>query len=183
MQYLHVLPVQRSLARLRPSQAFHDIVCKCRIMLAIFPIILAYRTRHCTEEAGSRRGIIDTRRRHQWFVSLRDFHCKGIHTYVGVDLYRSKYMLRQEITSFFFSAQAWRPSTCEGAHSSFVPLTTAAVAVTTSTQPSPIQPPSSIIRALYGRPSIKQGGGRLPTVPCVRFNTCLLYTSPSPRDS
>ena len=31
------------------------------------------------QNQGSRRGIIDTRRRHQWLVSLKDFRCKGIH--------------------------------------------------------------------------------------------------------
>ena len=43
IQYLHVLVVQRSLTVLRPSQAFHDIICECRILLAIF-LIVAYRT-------------------------------------------------------------------------------------------------------------------------------------------
>ena len=33
MQYLHVLVVQRSLTVLRPSQAFHDMLCECRILL------------------------------------------------------------------------------------------------------------------------------------------------------
>ena len=39
---------------------------------------------------------------------------------------------------FFSSAQAWRPSIYERAHSSFAPPTTTAVAVTTSTQLWPI---------------------------------------------
>ena len=73
--YLHVLVVQRSLTVLRPSQAFHHVICGCRIMFAIFPTV-AYRT--CTE-AGSRRGVNDTRRRHQLLVSLMDCRCKGIH--------------------------------------------------------------------------------------------------------
>ena len=42
-QYLHVLVLHRSLAVLRPSQVFHDILCDRRIMFAIF-LIVAYRT-------------------------------------------------------------------------------------------------------------------------------------------
>ena len=32
-----------SLTVLRPSQAFHDVICECRILFAIFPTV-AYRT-------------------------------------------------------------------------------------------------------------------------------------------
>ena len=60
VQYLQVLAVQRSLAVVRLSQAFHDAICECGIMLAIFSTV-AYRT--CTE-AGSKRGMNDTKRRY-----------------------------------------------------------------------------------------------------------------------
>ena len=75
MQYLHVLAVQRSLTVVRPSQAFHVQYVSIRVTFAIFSIV-AYRT--CTE-IGSRRSIIDTSRRHQVMVSLKDFRCHGIH--------------------------------------------------------------------------------------------------------
>ena len=42
--------VYGTLTAVRPSQAFHDAICECRIMFAIFSTV-AYRT--CTE-AGSR---------------------------------------------------------------------------------------------------------------------------------
>ena len=99
--------------------------------------------------------------------------------------------------TFSISAQAWRPSTYERVHSSFVPLTTAAVAVTTQ-QLWPTIGRRPVV--CYERHCIKQGGdgslpspvfrfiwqggaalyrplcsvlysrgGRLCTVPCVRF--------------
>ena len=45
----------------------YDVICGCRTVFAIFSIV-AYRIYMSivyTEEAGSRRGIIDTRHRHQ----------------------------------------------------------------------------------------------------------------------
>ena len=71
----HALAVHRSIIVVRPTQAFHDEVCECRLVLAIFATVV-YRT--CAE-AGSRRGVFDTTRRHQLLVSLKDFGCKGIH--------------------------------------------------------------------------------------------------------
>ena len=79
------LVVQRSLTVLRPSQALHDPILGevSNTVFAIFPIV-AYRT--CIYvvciEAGRRRGIIDTRRRHQWAVgfSLKGFRCKCMNT-------------------------------------------------------------------------------------------------------
>jgi len=50
-----ILLVQRSLTVPRPGQAFHDIVCECRIPLAIFPTV-TYRT---YTVAASRRGVPD----------------------------------------------------------------------------------------------------------------------------
>ena len=73
IQYLsdiHVLAFQRSLTVVRPSQALHDATCEGRIMFVFFSTV-SYRT--CTEQAGSRRGITDTRRFHPmmsgWFPS------------------------------------------------------------------------------------------------------------------
>ena len=73
MVHSHARAVKRGLIVLRPTQAFHGEIFECRILLAIFPTV-AYKT--CAE-AGSRRGI-DTTRRHQCLVSLKDFGCKGI---------------------------------------------------------------------------------------------------------
>ena len=74
------------------------------------------------QAAGSRRCIIDTRRRPQWcLVSLKVFFCKGIQRKVskmpGVYLSTSKFYAKEGTKEpFFFPAQAWRPSTYEGAH-------------------------------------------------------------------
>ena len=38
-----------------------------------------WRNGHVYTEGGSRRRMIDTRRRHHLLVSLKDFRCKGIH--------------------------------------------------------------------------------------------------------
>ena len=75
----------------------------------------------------------------EWLVSLMDFGCKGIpgrcrRCPVSINLYAKE----GKKEPFFLSAQAWRFSMYEGAHSSFIPPTTATVAVTTSTQLSPI---------------------------------------------
>ena len=86
---------------------------------------------------------------------------------------------------FYSSAQAWQPCIYEGADSSFVPPTTAAVAVTISKQLWAIDHRPVLLLHYYGRPRIKQGGdgslpspvfgfiqrggGRLCTVPCVWF--------------
>ena len=62
IQNLHILVVDRGVTVLRPNQAFHDIICvsdtACDFVKDIYVIVY-------TEEAGSRRGIIDTRHRHQ----------------------------------------------------------------------------------------------------------------------
>ena len=82
IQYLHdVLVVQRGLTVLRPSQAFHDIVCECRILLAIFQI-MAYRTymslyiqkKQVAGEVSSTPGAVIS----EWLVSLNDFRSKSI---------------------------------------------------------------------------------------------------------
>ena len=86
---------------------------------------------------------MDTRRRHQWLVFPEGF---SLQVYTpdtgGIEdaRYLSMYMLRKARRNLFFSsAQASRPSTYQGAQSSFVPpTTTAAVAFTTSTQLWPI---------------------------------------------
>ena len=119
--YLHVIVVQRSLAVVRPIQAFLDAIFGCRIMFATFPTA-TYRT--CTE-ASSGRGINGIRRRHQWLVYLIDFRCKGIHRCGRYPVPINLYAKEDKKKSMFGSAQAWRPSTNERAHSSFIPLTTA----------------------------------------------------------
>ena len=81
IQYLHVLVVQRSLTVLRPSQAFHDMICECRILLANFPIV-AYRTymslyvqkEQVAGEVSLTPGTVIS----EWLASLKDFRCKGI---------------------------------------------------------------------------------------------------------
>ena len=39
IQYLHVLVVQGSRTVLRPGQAFHDVLCECRVLFAIVPTV------------------------------------------------------------------------------------------------------------------------------------------------
>ena len=129
-------------------------------------------------EARSRRGIIDTRRRHQWVVgiSLKRFRCKGTNTpdRRGVEdvRYLSIYLPRKATRSLFFeSIQAWRPSTYyEQCHNSFAPPTPAA-AVAVTTQCAAVanrSPPGSIVVLR----SASNGGGVAPFRPrCVRFYT------------
>ena len=57
----------------RLNEAFHDEICECRILPAMFPTV-AYMT--CTEE-GNMRVIEDTRRGHHRLVSLKDFSLQG----------------------------------------------------------------------------------------------------------
>ena len=121
---LHVLAVQRSVTVVRRSQAFHDAICEYRVlMIAIFSTV-AYRTR---TETGSRPRVHSTRGR-QWLL-------QG-YTQVGVPdtRYLSINLLRRARRNLYFDPpklQAWRPSTYRRAHSSFVPVNIAAVAVTT----------------------------------------------------
>ena len=86
----------------------------------------------------------------------------------------SIYMLRRATRKlrFFSSAQAWRPAVYEGDHSSFVPPTTAAAAVATSTPQVPVAYRSSLgsiniilWKALY---QARGGGVSLPS-PVLRF--------------
>ena len=60
-KYLRVLAVQHSLTVVPSSQAFRDAICEYRVMSAIFLTVV--RKGYSENEAGSRRGIIDTRRR------------------------------------------------------------------------------------------------------------------------
>ena len=54
IQYLHVLAVQRSRTIVRPSQAFHDAMCECGVMFAIFSTLVDNGT--CTKTGiNSRR--------------------------------------------------------------------------------------------------------------------------------
>ena len=81
IQYFHVLVVRRSLTVLRPRQAFHDIICECRILLAIFAIG-AYRTymslyihkKQVAGEVSLTPGTVIS----EWLVFLKDFRCTGI---------------------------------------------------------------------------------------------------------
>ena len=77
----HVLVVQRSLAVLRPSQAFHDIARECRILLAIFPMVAhrIYVSFHVQKkqvagEVSLTPGTVIS----ESLVSLKDFRYKGI---------------------------------------------------------------------------------------------------------
>ena len=110
-QYLYGLVVQRSLTVLRHSMIYY-VMCGCRIVFAIFSDsgvqdMTCYK---CTEEAGSRRDIIDTRRRHQWWFPRRIFVAR-VYTGrrqrcpVSIDLYIKWYMLRKARKSFF--CQPW----------------------------------------------------------------------------
>ena len=102
-------------------------------------------------------------------VSLMDCCCKGTHRTLGVDdtwhpVSINLYAKEGKKERTFLSAQVWRPSTYyeRACTYSFVPLTTAAVAVTT--QPWLIYrlPPKSITE-LWKASCIKQGEGRLST--------------------
>ena len=68
-QYLYGLVVQRSLTVLRPSQAFHDMLRNMWVSKSVRDFsdsgVQDMTLYKCTEEAGSRRGIVDSRRRHQ----------------------------------------------------------------------------------------------------------------------
>ena len=108
--------------------------------------------------AGSRRGIIDARRCHQslWLVSLKDFRSKGIHGGVEVAQYlASNDMPRKARSNLYFLIRPSlvKPTYYEQAHSSFVPLAAAAVAVTTQYAAVAYRsPPSNTIvlwKALY----------------------------------
>ena len=129
----------------------------------------------CAEEAGSRRGIVYTRRRHQWLDSLKYFSLQGyINRQVAVEdaRYLSIYKLKARRNLFFYPPKL---GLHEEAHSSFNyccgrrHYKYAAVAYRS--------PPTCTIvvvwKALY-----QAGGGRLPTVPCVRFYTSRGGTAP-----
>ena len=86
----HVFIVERGLSVLRPNQAFVDNVKRSNMYASQFPILLFFAIfqKHrrtggvCTEAQGSRRGIIDARRHHQYVVQLvclKDFYSEGTH--------------------------------------------------------------------------------------------------------
>ena len=89
----------------------------------MFAFFRQWRTGHVCTETDSRRGENGTRHR-QGLFSLINCRCKGIHR---CGRYPEPMDLSAEEgkkVPTFRSSQAWRPSTYERAHSSFVPLTT-----------------------------------------------------------
>ena len=131
-------------------------------MLAIFTTVAC---RACTE-AGSRRGVSETRRRHQCLSSLKEFRSKGIQM-LEVTRYVSIFMLREGRRNL----RCELPKLGDPLHSSdhvslFVPPTTAAVAVPRHLWPIGCRP--EVLRH-YGRPYIEQGGHHSPPSPVVGF--------------
>ena len=144
--------------------SFRDVICEIRIMFAAIFSTVVHRT--CTE-AGSRRGINDSRRRHQRLLSLMDFRCKGVYRCGRYPVLVSIYMLSKEGKKepTFMSAQAWRPATSELIAPLYHSLLLQSPSIRTHLWPIGRRP---VVFSCY-RPCIKQGGdGSLP-FPCVRF--------------
>ena len=158
-----------SLAVVRPSQAFHPWWCdtlvrEYRVMLSSFR---QWRTEHVQKQVtgtvSMTPGAVS-----EWLL----------HGYTQVwqipGIYRFMCWGGQGGTYTFWSARAWRPSTYGRAHSSFEPLTTAAVvAVTTQLWPTSRRSPPSSITLLntISTALLETGGrGRHSIVPCVPFN-------------
>ena len=78
IQCLHILVVQRSLTVLRPSQAFHDIICECKNTTHDFVkdiyMSLYTQKKQVAGEVSLTPGTVIT----EWLVSLKNFRGKGI---------------------------------------------------------------------------------------------------------
>ena len=125
-------------------------------------------------ETCSRRGMTDTRRHHLISVmvdfpdglSLQGYTQTGVQDTRYLSINKARKARRNE--HFDPPKLDDPPPTSELPRSSFVPLTTSAAAVAVTTQLSPIGR-RPVVLWYYGRPCIKQGEGRLSTIPCVRL--------------
>ena len=126
IQYLHVPAVQRTLTVVRLSQEFYEAICKCRILFS-FVDSGVQDMKQVAGDVSMTPGAVMSGCCPRWIVFARVY--TGVQDTWCVSMYKPRKAVKD--THFDALKLGDPPPTCERAHSSFVLLTTAVVAVTT----------------------------------------------------